>query len=166
MKTLIVMRHAKSSWDYTGVSDHNRPLKKRGKQDAPMMGRVLYENDLTPDLILTSSAKRARDTAEAAAGSSRYDGELVVLRELYGAGPGDYIEEVRDYGGDNTKVMVVGHNPGIEDLVEELSGRWERMPTASVAIIELPINDWSQLTEQSEGKLMAIWLPREIKENR
>lgn len=163
MKTLIVMRHAKSSWAYTGVSDHNRPLKKRGKQDAPMMGQVLYEHDLTPELILTSSAKRARDTAESAADGCHFDGEILVLRELYGADPGEYIDEVRDHGGDFTRIMIVGHNPGIEDLVEELTGTWERMPTAAVAVIELTIGDWPQITEQSDGQLKALWLPREIK---
>jgi len=76
MKTLLILRHAKSSWKNPGLADHNRPLNKRGKRDAPRVGRLLRDKNLTPDLILSSTAKRALDTAEAAAESSGYEGEI------------------------------------------------------------------------------------------
>ena len=78
MKTLLIMRHAKSSWDESDMHDHDRPLNKRGKLNAPRMGRLLREQDLVPDLIITSSARRARDTAGAVADQSGYEGDVKV----------------------------------------------------------------------------------------
>jgi phosphohistidine phosphatase len=162
MKTLIVMRHAKSSWDDASLSDYDRPLNKRGKRDAPRMGRLIFQQDLVPQLIITSSAKRARKTAVATAESARYDGQIEATRDFYHAGAITYIEHLNGLADDFSRVMVVGHNPGMEELVEELTGLWERMPTAAVAVIELDINQWSSLTDNIVGKLLNLWTPRDI----
>jgi phosphohistidine phosphatase len=162
MKTLIVMRHAKSSWDDTSLGDYERPLNKRGKRDAPRMGKLIFQQELVPQLIITSSAKRARKTAEATAASARYDGRIEATRDFYHAGARTYIEQLNGLADDYSRVMVVGHNPGLEELIEELTGLWERMPTAAVAAIELRIDQWSKLTENIEGKLINLWIPREI----
>ena len=117
MKTLLILRHAKSSWKNTGLADHDRPLTKRGKRDAPRMGRLLRDENLTPDLIVSSTAKRALDTAEAVAEASGYEGEVESRPEFYMAGPEAYLRALRALSDDYECVMVIGHNPGLEELV-------------------------------------------------
>lgn len=162
MKTLLILRHAKSSWSDNNLSDHQRPLNKRGRYDAPRMGDLLASEDLVPDLIISSSATRARTTAEAVADASGYDGQLIITRELYHAGPDDYLAAARELGADSKTVLVVGHNPGIEELVEQLAGAWYRMPTAALAEVRLSIKDWADLSEDENGELANLWLPREL----
>ena len=162
MRTLLILRHAKSSWDNARLSDHDRPLNGRGKADAPRVGQLLRDEELTPDLIVTSSAKRALATAEAAAIASDYDNEITVTRALYHAGVEDCLELLADLPGDPQRVMIVGHNPTWEMLVEHLTGKIEVMPTAAVAQIALPLASWSELDEDTTGKLINVWRPREL----
>ena len=162
MKTLLIFRHAKSSWKDLGLRDFDRPLNKRGKMDAPRMGKLLAEQDLVPDLIITSAATRARLTAEAVAETSGYDAEIFETSELYMAMPEDYIAVLNHVQDSNTLVMVVGHNPGIEDLIEDLTGEWYRMPTAALAHIQLDIDSWQSLDAESEGELVNNWYPKEL----
>lgn len=162
MKTLLVLRHAKSSWKYNNLADHDRPLNKRGKHDAPRMGALLVKQDLVPDVIISSTAKRAAATAKAVAMDCDYGGEIQYTRHLYGAWPDDYIELLNELDSDVSHVMVVGHNPGIEDLVEELSGEWIRMPTAALAQIDFDIDRWSELSLEASGRLVNVWRPKEL----
>ncbi len=162
MKTLLILRHAKSSWDNSSLADHDRPLNKRGKRDAPKMGRLLAREDLTPDLIISSTAERALTTAEFVAISADYDNEIQITRQLYHAGPEEYIEVLQQVDDTYRRVMVVGHNPGMEDLVEELGGQYHRMPTAALVQFELPIDSWADLDEGTTGRLVNIWRPKEI----
>ena len=83
MKTLLLLRHAKSSWKVPDLSDHDRPLNRRGKKDAPKMGRLLKEKELVPDLVIDSTARRAKDTASAVAKHSGYKGKKITLESLY-----------------------------------------------------------------------------------
>jgi phosphohistidine phosphatase len=117
MKTLLVMRHAKSSWDDSGLADHDRPLNARGKRDAPLMGRWLLQEDLVPEEIITSTAKRALATAEAVAGASDFENEIKVDRFYYHADAEMYTEGVKDLPDEIQLAMIIGHNPGLEDLV-------------------------------------------------
>ena len=162
MKTLLILRHAKSSWNNANLTDHERPLNKRGKADAPRMGKLLADEELTPDLIITSSAERALTTAEQVALASGYEAEIIVTRELYHADPEDYLEVLREKAGSNERVMVVGHNPGMEALVEELTGSYELMPTAALAQVKLPIASWGELVEGVVGELVGVWRPKEL----
>jgi phosphohistidine phosphatase len=162
MKELLVLRHAKSSWKDLSLRDFDRPLNKRGKMDAPRMGKLLAEQDLVPDLIITSAAVRARLTAEAVAETSGYNAEIFETSELYMAMPEDYIAVLNQVQDSNTLVMVVGHNPGIEDLIEDLTGEWYRMPTAALAHIQLDIDSWQSLDAESEGELVNNWYPKEL----
>lgn len=163
MKTLLVLRHAKSSWKDQSLSDHDRPLNTRGKQDAPRMGALIRKADLVPDLIISSSAKRARKTAQAVSEAGGYEDEIVYTRNLYHAWADQFVSELSKISDDFDCVMVVGHNPGMEDLIEEISGEWVRMPTAALAQIELKINHWSDIALDGEGELANIWLPKEIR---
>ncbi len=162
MKTLLVLRHAKSSWANEDLSDYERPLNKRGKQDAPRMGELLKENDLTPDLIISSSAKRARATAEAVAEASDYDAEIQFTRQFYHADPEDYIEVLQKVDDAYQCVLVVGHNPGMEYLVALFAGSWEQMSTAALAYLSLPITHWQELDENVTAELVNLWRPKEI----
>jgi phosphohistidine phosphatase len=162
VKTLLVLRHAKSSWKVTGISDHARPLNKRGKKAAPRMGQLLFEEDLVPDVILSSSALRARQTADLVAEASGFDGEVVYLDDFYHAWPSDYLDALRTLSEDINLAMILGHNPGMELLLEMLTGEYERFPTAALALIQLPIATWSQLNDETEGELLRLWLPRTL----
>ena len=165
MKTLLILRHAKSSWKSTGLADHDRPLNKRGKRDAPRMGSLLREESLIPDLIISSSAKRACMTVEAVVEESGYDGEVRFSRELYAAGPEAYLQALQVLDDEVECVMVVGHNPDLEELLEILTAEIEVLPTAALSQVALDIDHWQDLPlEAGEplGKLVALWRPREM----
>ena len=162
MKTLLIFRHAKSSWKENSLTDHDRPLNKRGKVDAPRMGSLAREHDLVPDLILASTAKRVRQTVAGFCDGSGYDGEVQFLGELYAAGPEVYLEALAALPGDPQRVMVVGHNPGLEELLAELTGQDEILPTAALAQVELEIENWPDVEDGGEGRLAGIWRPKEL----
>jgi phosphohistidine phosphatase len=161
MKTLLILRHAKSDWDEPEVADHDRPLTARGKRDAPNVGRWLRAEDLVPDLIISSTAKRARKTARLAADASGYEGEIRLEAELYEAGAETYVEVLQTVPEPCPRVMVVGHNPGLEELVQALTGELQSMPTAGLAQITLPIATWKEMSDEVEGDLVQVWRSRE-----
>ncbi|MEC7696608.1 MAG: histidine phosphatase family protein [Planctomycetota bacterium] len=162
MKTILLLRHAKSSWKDAGQTDHARPLNKRGIRDSPRMGRLIAEQSLTPDLIVSSSAVRAVLTARAVSEAIGGLAPLVEEDELYLASPGTYIDTVRYLEESFQRILLVGHNPGISELLNALTVCDTVMPTAALAQIELPINQWRQLSPQTEGRLVALWRPKEI----
>ena len=162
MKTLLILRHAKSSWQNPDLSDHDRPLNKRGLNDAHRMGKLLYDEDLLPDLILCSSAKRAQKTAELLIEASGYTGEFQVSRDLYAHYSEAYLMILSEMDNVYQSIMIVGHNPGLEELLNTLTGEWHRMPTASLAEVALPIDDWSILDDEIDGVLVNLWRPKEL----
>ena len=162
MKTLLVLRHAKSSWDDAALDDHERPLNKRGRRDAPRMGELVREHGLIPDVVISSDAVRARLTAEAVVEAARYGGEILLDRRLYLAGPADILPLLRTVGEKAETVMIVGHNPGLEELVAQLTGDWQNLPTAALAQIVLPIDRWRDLNLSSRGTLVGHWGPKEL----
>jgi len=165
MRTLLILRHAKSSWKNAGLADHDRPLNKRGKQDAPRIGGVLREESLVPDLIISSSARRAQMTVEAVVAESGYTGEVRFSRGLYAAGWEAYLEALQVLEDEFKCVMIVGHNPDLEELLEVLTGEVEALPTAALSQVELNIDSWQELLHEADdpqGKLIALWRPREL----
>lgn len=163
MKTLLVLRHAKSSWADQGLSDHERPLNDRGRRDAPRMGRLLRDEGVRPDLVVSSDAVRARRTAEAVSHAAGYEGEIVLDPRLYGASPGEIVGVLRTVEPAAARtVMIVGHNPGLEELVAQLTGEPQEFPTAALAQIALPIDEWRELTLSARGGLIALWRPKEL----
>lgn len=162
MKTLLILRHAKSSWDNPNLTDYERPLNKRGKRDAPRMGDHIRKQGLVPERILTSSAKRARKTAKKVAKACRFDGKVKRLDEFYHAPPGVYLETLQTITDKNQCVMVVGHNPTMEQLVRHLTNQSTTMPTAALAHIELPIQNWKLLDINTKGKLVNLWKPKTL----
>ena len=162
MKTLLVLRHAKSSWNDPALDDHERPLNKRGRRDAPRMGELVREYGLIPDVIISSNAARARLTAEAVAEAARYAGEILLDPRLYLAWPDDILSLLQRVREKAETVMIVGHNPGLEKLVEQLTGEWQDLPTAALAQIGLPLDQWRDLKLSTRGRLVGLWRPEEL----
>lgn len=165
-KILLILRHAKSSWKEPDLQDHDRPLNKRGKRDAPRMGKLLKELDLVPDLIISSTAKRAKDTAKAVVKSSKYKGRIELSPSLYGDDFDAYLTALRLVPDDFNKVLMIGHNPALEELVRVLTGKMEHMSTCALAEVDLKIASWGNIGNKIEGQLIDIWRPRELEGNR
>jgi len=162
MKTLLILRHAKSSWDEPGVPDHDRPLNERGKKDAKRIGQLLLEHGLVPDRIISSTAKRAHKTAGKVAKACGYAGTIETNHRLYLASPIQIIEVLRDLGDPGARLLVVGHNPGLEEFVHHLTGHRELMPTATLAQVSVDIDSWQSLPAPSGGCLVQVWQPKEL----
>jgi phosphohistidine phosphatase len=162
MKTLLILRHGKSSWKHGYLADHDRPLKKRGIRDARRIGELLKDEGLTPEITLSSSAKRAKDTAELVIEFYHQIVRVQHHRTLYHGYPSDYIELLGSLEDSYKIVMVVGHNPGLEELLFTLTGVNESMPTAGLAHVELGINNWGELNLSVNGLLKNFWYPRNL----
>ena len=166
MKTVLLMRHAKSSWKEKELDDIERPLNKRGKKDAPRVGEVLFDKELTPQMILCSPALRARQTAELVADKCEYMGEITYLDSFYLAEPSVYESALCSLPDNIERVMLIGHNPGMEGLVQILGYEVESLPTASVAYLALPIDHWSEMEGKDgnvHGDIIQLWRPRDLK---
>ena len=163
---LLIARHAKSSWADEGISDHERPLNQRGLKDAPAMAAWLASKDLIPDIVLASKALRATTTAKLFCEQWLSDVTLTVLPNLYLAAADTYIEAINTYGNECRRVMVVGHNPGLEHLVAALTGVDEIMPTAAVAQVQLDSDTLLDLhksgAKQTLARLIAVHRPKEV----
>ncbi|HET9929102.1 MAG TPA: histidine phosphatase family protein [Polyangiaceae bacterium] len=165
MKTLLVLRHAKANRESDSAADHDRTLAKRGVKAAERIGALLRDEKLLPELVLSSTAARARSTAELVAREAGVTDKLVsFLPQLYLAEPPAYIEALRKLPREAERVLVVGHNPGIETLVYRLTGETEHMPTAALAVCELPIDDWSELSGATSGHLARVVRPKGLDE--
>ncbi len=149
MKTLYLVRHAKSSKDDPSLADRDRPLNERGLHDAPAMGRRLAERDVKPDLIVSSPATRALTTAQLVAKELGYRSREIVQDERLYASDDDQLLAVIHALDDKLKaVMLFGHNPEFSDLARRLAGgRIDDMPTCAVAALRYDLESWSQVGE-------------------
>ncbi len=162
MKKLLLMRHAKSSWKDVSLSDHERPLNKRGKRAAPRMGLLLTDKDLIPDTILCSTARRARSTVERLLETCDFTGDVRYLEDLYHADYATYLDFLSDLPDEANLVMIVGHNPEMNQFLHVVCDVYDHMPTAAIALIEFTGDTWSALNDDPTGKLINFWKPREI----
>ncbi|HEX6124455.1 MAG TPA: histidine phosphatase family protein [Pyrinomonadaceae bacterium] len=160
MKTLFVLRHAKSSWDDPDLSDLDRPLNHRGKVAAPFMGDLMARNGFLPDVILSSPAIRARETARLVKEGGDLPGDITEVEEIYEAIPKTLRRIVSGIDDRFRSAMIVGHNPGMEGFVRLLTGKLKPMPTAALAVIELDIATWSEIADGS-GKLHHLIRPKD-----
>src|SRR5206468_4390322 len=146
MKTLFLVRHAKSSRDERALPDKDRPLNDRGKRDAPKMGEHLAKRELTPDLILSSPAKRALKTAQTIAKKLDYKlADIVVEERLYATGADDLLRVIRKPGAKPKSVMLFGHNPELTELAHRLSNEITHLPTCAVAEFTFDAKSWSYI---------------------
>lgn len=162
MRTLLLMRHAKSSWDSDGVDDHDRPLNARGARSAPQMAKLLRDAGLAPGLILSSTALRARSTALAVAEAYGWKPEVRLRRGLYLADPPTLLAEISRLPDEAECVLMVGHNPGTEDLVSDLSAMRQAMPTAAVARFAVSASGWAAFAAERRAELVQVYRPRDV----
>jgi phosphohistidine phosphatase len=146
MKTLFLIRHAKSSRDDPALPDKDRPLDARGKRDAPKMGTRLAKRDVKPDLILSSPARRALTTAQIIAQKLDYHvTDIVVDEQLYAAAADDLLGVIHRLGDKLKRVMLFGHNPELTELAHRLSSEITHMPTCAVAEFTFSAKSWSDV---------------------
>jgi phosphohistidine phosphatase len=165
MRTLLLMRHAKSSWDQAG-EDWKRPLNKRGESAAPRMGRWLSLKDAEPDVVLSSTAVRAQTTAELVISALESSPELRLFDGLYHPDTDAILDSLACHGEAADRVLLVCHNPGISVAVSELTGEYTSMPTAALAVIEFDINNWSDVLLERRGTLAHLWRVKELPDER
>lgn len=161
-KTLLLMRHAKSSWKDESLDDHDRPLNKRGKQDAPTMGRLLREENLLPDFVVASTARRARKTADHVALASGYRGEMLLTSALYHANPEQTLDVLHNIDASHSRVLLIGHNPGLEELLEKWTSTYRPIPTAAIVHVQFKLKSWHQLSLTTDVSVAQVWQPREL----
>jgi phosphohistidine phosphatase len=161
MKRLYVLRHAKSSWDDANLADFDRPLNGRGKETAPFIGRVMRERGLMPDVVISSPATRAKETAKLVCEAAEFIGTIRYDEGIYEASPHGLIKAISGVEDAADSAMIVGHNPGMEGLIRYLTGNLAPMPTASLAIIDLEISQWSEMRQQI-GDLVEVLRPKEL----
>ena len=161
MKTLTLVRHAKSSWSDTHLSDRDRPLNKRGKRDAPVMGKRMVEHGIRPSLIISSPAKRAWSTAKLIAAELSYPIEFLQREDsLYHASLNEFLGVIIAQDNRFNNIMIVGHNPGMTDFADFLSpGLTNNLPTAGVVSVQIDQDDWN-LYEQPKTELLVYDYPK------
>ena len=161
-KTLLLLRHAKSSWKDKDLKDFDRPLKKKGEGTAKLIGKILAHGDYLPDLVLSSPAKRAKETTEIVNKYSGLKGSTQFVDAFYMGEPSDYIQAMRELPEKVNSVMVVGHNPGLEALLQILEGKVSALSTGALVVLELELTHWSDLTVSTVGNLTEFWDPDEM----
>jgi phosphohistidine phosphatase len=162
MKEILIMRHAKSSWSDADLTDFERPLNKRGRSDAARMAKLLGDQNLVPDAIISSSAQRTRETVS---GLMDVWGEPKILeysQALYLGGFQDFLDSLWRLDSSTERALLVGHNPGAEMVVEIFGRRTERMQTAAIAHFAMDIEQWGEINEDSGAEFKNLWRPKEI----
>lgn len=162
MKTVILVRHAKSSWKNPRLDDFERPLNKRGKRDAPLMGEKLKERQILPDLILSSPAKRARKTAELIAKAIGYPRKNIQLVDrMYHCGASALLDLVKKLDDRNASVMLFGHNPDFMDFAGMMlkPGPVNNIPTTGVYCIRFPVKSWKKV-QKRKGESVFFDYPK------
>lgn len=164
MKTLFLMRHAKSSWDYPELSDHDRPLNAKGRRDAPLMGRQLLSRDIEPELILSSTAVRALSTATLVAKELNYDLEkLQTDPAIYKEDKNGLLKLIRQVPDDIDCLLMVAHNFPISELASLLSPEGiPEMPTAAVVALEFSADSWLDI-HTDNARLLFFDFPKNYK---
>ena len=151
MSRLYLLRHAKSSWDDPALADHDRPLAPRGRKAAKAIGAYLHEHDIEPELVLCSSAARTRQTLERVGLTGQ------IEDTLYGAGASALLARLHEVPDDVASVMLIGHNPGMQQLAFDLAGLDDKFPTAALATLEC--DGWSDL---ERAELVDYVKPRDL----
>ena len=160
-KQLLIMRHAKAERDVKRWEDFDRPLSDRGLRDAPAMGRWLADQRIWPDHVIASPAVRTRETARLVAATWDYQGPMELQQSLYEGSHRAYSAQIGLCSVSVHTILVVGHNPALEQLVEWLSGEWVALKTAAVAHLKYSGLDWSEIQTESLA-FVEIWSPKSI----
>jgi phosphohistidine phosphatase len=163
VKTLLILRHAKTQPD-APAGDHARALTERGYRNAAAMGAYIHNLGGTPDAIITSDATRARQTAEIVATTVDFTGPLTVEPQIYAAGLDTLLTVVRRIPDEVRSAIIVGHNPGFEELAEALAGNHDdgiRLPTSGLALLDFDVDRWDAVQKRT-GRVREVATPRTI----
>ena len=163
MRTLYLLRHAKSSWKEESQLDFERPLAGRGKKACGLIAKHIQSEGIEFDLLLSSSAVRARETIELIRQQAKLRSELRFDERIYEAPVTRLMEIISEVENDRKVILVVGHNPGMEELIHALTGEEQGMPTAGLAKIKLKVSKWSEVGE-ANGTLEWIVRPKELEQ--
>jgi len=163
-QTLYLLRHAKSSWKDDSLRDFDRPLKGRGRDAAKQIGKRLADEKPRPVLVVCSPAVRTRETADIVLKQAHLKVDLTFDERIYEASLRDLLQVVADIPDDKQAAMMIGHNPGFEELVAFLSGEHRRMPTCGLAKIRLEVASWKEI-RAGEGTLEWFISPKELPED-
>lgn len=166
MKTLYIMRHAKSSWDNPGLEDYQRPLLEKGKKRTRYVVDYLLEANTTLDLIISSHAVRAHETAKIIANALHYPADKIVIsKNIYFGYPDSYFDVFYDLSDEVDSLMLVGHNPGFTTFANYfLDNRIDNLPTSGVVCITFDMNSWEGIHD-SKRKTKFVISPRDLREN-
>lgn len=158
MKTIYLLRHAKSSWEDRNIADFDRPLNERGLKTIPLVVEKIHAGKFKIDLILSSPATRTRQTAILIKEAARLDAEVRFDERIYEASPQRLLEVIADASADKNSLMIVGHNPGLEGCVKTLTGEIWAMKTAALVVVDLEIERWSEIAA-GRGSVRAVISP-------
>ena len=161
MKTLLLLRHAKAENAAPGSSDISRSLNERGKKEAQTIGTFIRKQNLAVELVLCSPAVRARETAELVLSAAERNANVGYDQRIYEAGPRQLLEVISEVDENQSAVLLVGHNPGMEELLRALTGRDEPLATGTLARIDFSFDEWSRVAAD-KGSLELIVRPNEI----
>lgn len=163
MKQLLILRHAKSSWIDPELSDFDRPLNERGRRAAPLMGNWIAKQNLQPEIVFCSLAARAQETFQLVSETTEWDTQVIHSEDLYLAPAHTYVEYLTQLPEHINSALVIGHNPGMEELVYGQCGEFHSMPTCALAVIEYNIHSWKTLLSRSvTGRLEHHILARDL----
>jgi len=160
MKTLLILRHAKSSWDNPELRDFDRPLNLRGQKAARLMGNVIYKYGLQPDLFVSSPAKRAKQTVARVKETVQSNAKIKFDKRIYEASPATLRQVISELDNEIEKVLLVGHNPGLEGFIKFLTSETQVMPTAALAELNLNIEKWTDISAGC-GSLKLLIRPKD-----
>jgi phosphohistidine phosphatase len=161
MKTIYLLRHAKSSWENADLADFDRPLNRRGLENAPAVGGKIYENKFRIDSIISSPAKRAKHTAILVREAAQIESPIRFEERIYEASPQSLLKVASETGDDKISLLLVGHNPGLEGFIKLLTGETREMPTAALAVIYLKIGRWNEI-KAGCGELQTLITPKSL----
>jgi len=159
MKQLYIIRHAKSSWKDFSLDDFDRPLNKRGENNAPFMGKILKEQKILPDIIISSPALRAKTTALSIAKCIDYEANISFDKNIYEASYTTIESKLKTIDKKNNIVFLFGHNPGLNMFAYEYIGLYQNIPTCGIVKIEFDCNSWENISP-SNAKLIFFDYPK------
>jgi phosphohistidine phosphatase len=164
MKKLYLIRHAKSSWNNSGLGDIERPLNKRGLKDAARMGKILNKALFKPDCVITSPARRAHETAEIIANKTGFPvAKLIIEKRIYGAGTNELLKIITKQDDSLDVIVLIGHNPGLTDLANLLNDIVvDNIPTCGIFTIEFSDKSWREISKKT-GTFISFDYPKKHK---
>ena len=161
-KRLFLLRHAKSSWKDPQLDDPDRPLNSRGRQAAERMGRLMRDERIEIDLVICSTARRTRETADRLFADRKETPTMHYLDELYHADAPTLARVTSQISDQVSSLMIIGHNPGLEEVLLRLTGELHPFPTAMLAWLEMELSSWKEFSDATRAELARVWRPREL----